>query len=72
MHGVLASLPKMTPDALQRFAQQLLGTGSEKAQRDLTKKMLVSSTGGQCTNVGEVCGLDNLVVGTGSQKCSAT
>ncbi len=42
VHGVLASLPNMTPDALQRFAQQLLGTGSEKAQRDLTKKMLVS------------------------------
>lgn len=42
VHGVLASLPKMTPDALQRFGQQLLGTGSEKTQRDITKKMLVS------------------------------
>lgn len=41
VHGVLASLPNMTPDALQRFAQQLLGTGSEKVQRDITKRMLV-------------------------------
>lgn len=43
VHGVLASLPRMTPEALQRFGQQLLGTGSEKAQRDITKKMLVRS-----------------------------
>lgn len=41
MHGVLASLPNMTPQALQRFREQLLATGGEKAQRDLTKKMLV-------------------------------
>ncbi|PRW59064.1 HASTY 1-like isoform X1 isoform B [Chlorella sorokiniana] len=45
VHGVLASLPKMTPEALQRFGQQLLGTGSEKTQRDITKKMLVAACG---------------------------
>lgn len=41
VHGVLASLPKMTPADLDRFRSSLLATGSEKAQRDLTKKMLV-------------------------------
>ena len=39
--GVLASLPKMTPQALDQFRQSLRTTGSEKVQRDLTKKMLV-------------------------------
>lgn len=32
VNGVLASLPKMTPQALATFRQQLLSTGSEKAQ----------------------------------------
>ncbi|EFN51722.1 hypothetical protein CHLNCDRAFT_139890 [Chlorella variabilis] len=45
VHGVLASLPKMTPADLDRFRSSLLATGSEKAQRDLTKKMLVAACG---------------------------
>ncbi|PSC73686.1 HASTY 1 [Micractinium conductrix] len=43
--NVLASLPMMTPDALQQFCKQLGSTGSDKQQRDLTKKMLVAACG---------------------------
>jgi hypothetical protein len=46
VHSVLASLPKMTPQALDQFRQSLRTTGSEKVQRDLTKKMLVRVPGG--------------------------
>jgi hypothetical protein len=41
VHSVLASLPRTTPADLDRFRRQLLGLNSEKAQRDLTKRMLV-------------------------------
>lgn len=41
--GVLSSLPNMSPEALQHFRTQLAATGSEKGQRDLTKKMLVGA-----------------------------
>ncbi|KAL4423234.1 hypothetical protein ABPG77_000026 [Micractinium sp. CCAP 211/92] len=43
--GVLASLPNMSPDTLQRFRTQLAATGGDKGQRDLTKRMLVAACG---------------------------
>jgi hypothetical protein len=38
----------MTPQALDQFRQSLRTTGSEKVQRDLTKKMLVRGGLGGC------------------------
>jgi hypothetical protein len=47
----------MTPDALDRFRKSLSSVGSEKAQRDMTKKMLVSSVCGWLAVSGcRVCG----------------
>lgn len=43
---MLLSLPNMTGEKLEGFKSTLLGTGSEKAQREAIKKLLVR--GGGC------------------------
>ncbi|GAB4816646.1 hypothetical protein N2152v2_003692 [Parachlorella kessleri] len=43
--SVLLSLPGMTPDKLEAFRKTLFGTGSEKAQRDAIKRLLLEACG---------------------------
>ena len=44
--SVLLSLPSMTPQRLDEFKAQLLGTGSEKGQREAIKRLLVGGRAG--------------------------